>query len=54
MDWPYSKTLAKNYFVSLKSLFLEKEKGLVDVEDEVAPVEAVGRFVCGRVLVGDG
>ena len=34
-------------------MFLEKEKGLVDVEDEVAPVEAVGRLVRGRVLVGN-
>jgi hypothetical protein len=35
------------------SLFLEKEKGLVVVQDEVAPVEAMSRLVRGRVLVGD-
>ena len=38
----------------IRSLFLEKEKGLVVVQDEVAPVEAMGRLVGRGMLVGDG
>ena len=38
----------------IRKFVFRKEKGLVDVKDEVAPVEAVGRFVRERVLVGDG
>ena len=37
----------------IRKFVFRKEKGLVDVEDEVAPVEAVGRLVRGRVLFGD-
>ena len=35
----------------IRKFVFRKEKGLVDVEDEVAPVEAVGRFIRGRVRV---
>ena len=37
----------------IRKFVFRKKEGLVDVEDEVAPVEAVGRLVRGRVLVGD-
>ena len=36
----------------IRKFVFRKEKGLVDVEDEVAPVEAVRGLVRGRVLVG--
>ena len=38
----------------IRKFVFRKEKGLVDVEDEVAPVEAVGGFISRWVLVGDG
>ena len=37
----------------IRKFVFRKEEGLVVVQDEVAPVEAVGRLVRGRVLVGD-
>ena len=37
----------------IRKFVFRKEKGLVGVEDEVAPVEAVGRLVRGRVFFGD-
>ena len=37
----------------IRKFVFRKEKGLVVVQDEVAPVEAMGRLVGCGVLIGD-